>query len=76
MIFQLESFLPSNRLTWFLSKWTDDWTLGLVLEIALPTYFLDLVLFIYCGLQIPDGMCIDVEGMLWVALFNGGKVRV
>ena len=25
--------------------------------------------------QIPDGMCIDAEGMLWVALFNGGKVR-
>eukprot|EP00794_Sanderia_malayensis_P017423 gene17423-19167_t len=23
---------------------------------------------------IPDGMCIDAEGMLWVCLFNGGKV--
>lgn len=23
---------------------------------------------------IPDGMCIDAEGMLWVALFNGGKL--
>lgn len=23
---------------------------------------------------IPDGMCIDAEDMLWVAVFNGGKV--
>lgn len=23
---------------------------------------------------IPDGMCIDAEGMLWICLFNGGKV--
>ena len=25
-------------------------------------------------LQFPDGMCIDAEGMVWVALFNGWKV--
>lgn len=24
--------------------------------------------------QIPDGMCIDVEGKLWVACYNGGRV--
>ncbi|XP_065051526.1 regucalcin-like [Rhopilema esculentum] len=24
--------------------------------------------------HITDGMCIDEEGMLWIALFNGGKV--
>jgi len=23
---------------------------------------------------VPDGMCIDVEGMLWIALFGGGAV--
>lgn len=26
------------------------------------------------GRTLPDGMTIDVEGFLWVALFNGGKV--
>ncbi|XP_055963326.1 regucalcin isoform X2 [Sorex fumeus] len=24
--------------------------------------------------QIPDGMCIDIEGKLWVACYNGGRV--
>lgn len=24
--------------------------------------------------QIPDGMCIDTEGKLWVACYNGGRV--
>ena len=23
---------------------------------------------------IPDGMCIDTEGKLWVACYNGGRV--
>ena len=25
--------------------------------------------------SVPDGMCIDTEGMLWIAFFNGGRVR-
>lgn len=24
--------------------------------------------------QIPDGMCIDADGKLWVACYNGGRV--
>lgn len=24
--------------------------------------------------NIPDGMCIDTEGKLWVACYNGGRV--
>ena len=24
--------------------------------------------------ELPDGMTIDVEGNLWVAIFNGGRI--
>ncbi|CAD7681294.1 unnamed protein product [Nyctereutes procyonoides] len=37
---------------------------------------LDHKIIYYIDKQIPDGMCIDAEGELWVACYNGGRLPV
>ena len=39
---------------------------------GLETYGKDFILF--SNNEFPDGMCIDMEGNLWVAMWQGGKI--